>query len=119
VLAVAISACASYYSGAGLIPGKSASAEVEAAMGSPPAIVTLGGGEALWQYPRRPAGRETFAVRIGPDGRVREVSQVLSMQNLARLPPGESTPDDARRVLYSLPIATRADKLSLQRRIDC
>src|SRR5215831_18182579 len=87
LLAAALAACASYYSGAGLVPGKSTSAEVEAAMGKPAEIVNLGGGEALWQYPR------------GPDGRVREVSQVLSMQNLTHLRPGESTPEDARRVL--------------------
>jgi len=99
LLAAALAACASYYSGSGLVPGKSTSAEVEAAMGKPAEIVNLGGGEALWQYPRGPAGRETFVVHIGPDGRVREVSQVLSMQNLAHLRPGESTPEDARRVL--------------------
>src|SRR5215470_14836896 len=103
LLAAALAACASYYSGAGLVPGKSTSAEVEAAMGRPPEIVNLGGGEALWQYPRGPAGRETFVVRIGPDGRVREVSQVLSMQNLAHLRPGESTPEVALRVLV-LPV---------------
>ena len=97
-LVAAVSACASY-SGRNLVPGKSTAAEVEATMGKPAELVSLGGGEVLWQYPRGPAGRQTYVVRVGPDDVVREVSQVLTMQNLARLVPGESTPEDARRVL--------------------
>jgi hypothetical protein len=97
-LIAAVSACASY-SGRNLVPGKSTAAEVEATMGKPAELVSLVGGDVLWQYPRGPAGRQTYAVRLGPDNVVREVSQVLTMQNLAQLVPGESTPEDAKRVL--------------------
>jgi len=97
-LLAAVSACASY-NGRNLVPGKSTAAEVEASMGKPAEVVTLTGGDALWQYPRGPAGRQTYAVRLGPDNVVREVSQVLTMQNLAQLAPGKSTPEDAKRVL--------------------
>jgi hypothetical protein len=87
--------CAGYYSGSTLVPGRSAAAEVEATMGTPTERVKLPGGDTLWFYPRGPYGRQTYAVRVGADGLVREVSQVLTMQNLAKLRIGQLTPDQS------------------------
>src|SRR5262245_8426744 len=96
--ALAVAGCAGFYSGANLVPGASTGADVVAAMGQPAEIIELRGGESLWEYPRG-LGRQTYAVRLAPDGRVRSVSQVLTLQNLARLVPGQSTPADAKLVL--------------------
>ena len=98
-LVAAIAGCASSFSGAKLVPGKSTIAEVEAAMGQPAARIKLPGGDTLWQYPRGSAARQTFAVRIGPDGVVREVSQVRTIQNLGKIKIGGSTADDVRTIL--------------------
>jgi hypothetical protein len=98
VLAVAIVAgCAS--TGARLVPGKSTAADVEREMGRPAERIGLKGGESVWFYPRGSAARQTFAVRLGADGVVREVSQVRTMQNLAKLESGKSTVDDVQQLL--------------------
>jgi hypothetical protein len=97
-LVSAVAACATF-SGANLVPGKSTATEVEATMGQPAARIKLPGGDTLWQYPRGSAARQTFAVRIGADGVVREVSQIRTIQNLAKLEIGKSTPDDVRGIL--------------------
>jgi hypothetical protein len=97
-LAVTLSGCASF-EGRALIPGKSTAGEVQSGFGRPAEIIKLPGGEALWQYQRQPYGRQNYAVPLGPDNVVREVSQLLTAQNLATLQPGKSTADDVRRVL--------------------
>lgn len=98
VLAAAVAACASF-SGANLVPGKSTPAEVEATMGQPAARIKLPGGDTLWQYPRGSAARQTFTVRIGADGVVREVSQIRTIQNVGKIEIGKSTADDVRTIL--------------------
>jgi hypothetical protein len=81
-----------------LEPGKSTVADVEAKMGRPAERINLPGGESVWHYPRGQA-RQTFSVRIGADGVVRDVSQVLTMQNLAKIQPRRSTSDEVRALL--------------------
>jgi hypothetical protein len=85
--------------GRALLPGQSTAAEVQATFGRPVEIIKLPGGEVLWQYRRQPYGRQNYGVRLGPDNVVREVSQLLTAQNLATLQPGKSTADDVSRVL--------------------
>jgi SmpA / OmlA family len=96
--ALALFGCASFYRGSGLVPGVSTGADVAADMGRPAEIIKLPGGESLWTYPRG-LGRQTYAVRLGADDRVRSLSQVLTLQNLARLEPGRSTPEDVKLLL--------------------
>jgi outer membrane protein assembly factor BamE (lipoprotein component of BamABCDE complex) len=106
LIAVAASAagCVSW-SGANLVPGRSTTADVETSMGRPAERIARPGGESVWYYPRGPQGRQTYAVRVGADGVVREVSQVLTIENLAKLQPGHSTPEDVRAILGP-PVAT-------------
>ena len=99
VLAAALAACATTFSGANLVPGKSTATEVEATMGQPAARIKLPGGDTLWQYPRGSAARQTFAVRIGADGIVREVSQIRTIENVGKIQIGRSTADDVRTLL--------------------
>ena len=85
--------------GANLVPGKSTAADVEREMGKPAERIDVAGGDSIWFYPRGSAARQTFAVRLGPNGVVREVSQVRTIQNLARIVIGKSTPDDVKAIL--------------------
>lgn len=67
--------CASY-SGSSLVAGTSSEADIQAAMGLPDEKVKLDSGETVWFY-TRPAGRQTFAITVGPDGRFRSSVQRL------------------------------------------
>jgi len=99
ILAVAVlvvlAGCASY-SGRGLVPGQSGAEEVEALMGPAAERRPGPGGETVRYYPRQPYGREMYAARIGPDGKLRAIEQRLTEANIARLTPGSSRADDVR-----------------------
>jgi len=90
--------CASY-DGRGLVPGRSTATEVEALMGKPAERLALAEGDRLGFYPRNPYGLHTYAVRLSPEGVVREVDQRLTVQNLSRLVAGTHTAKDVREIL--------------------
>lgn len=96
--AASVAACASY-DGRSLVPGRSTAADVEGLMGVPAEKVAAKDGDTVWFYPRQPYGRESYAVRVAPDGRVRSVSQVLTLESAGKLTAGQSTTRDAREVL--------------------
>jgi hypothetical protein len=100
-----LSGCASY-SGSSLIAGKSTAAEVETLMGKPAERIEKPGGVSVFYYPRGPAGRETYAVSIGADGKVLAVEQRLTDANIAKLVPGTTSAREARELLGP-PTATR------------
>jgi hypothetical protein len=90
-----LAACASY-DGRGLVPGVSTAAEVEALMG-PPAERRKGlDGELVLWYPKLPYGRESYAARIAPDGKLVGIEQRLVVENLERLEKGKMTADQVR-----------------------
>lgn len=60
----------------GIVPGTSAAA-VEASSGKPYRVWPETGGGSSWEYPLGPQGRYTYMVRVGADGRVARVDQVL------------------------------------------
>jgi len=96
--ALALAGCAGY-SGHGLVPGQSTADEVEALMGPSAERRPGAGGETVRYYSRQPNGREMYAARIGPDGRLRAIEQRLTEANLARVVPGASLADDVRELL--------------------
>jgi hypothetical protein len=91
----AITSCAS--TGSNLVLGKSTTADVERELGRPAERVDVAGGDSVWFYPRGLA-RSTQAVRVGPDGVVREVSQVLTPENFG-IELGKSTAADVKAIL--------------------
>jgi hypothetical protein len=95
--AALLAGCASY-EGRGLEPGKAVARDVEALMGAPAERVALTNGEHVWFYPRQPYGRQTFAVRLAPDGTLRAIEQRLSEEYIAKLIPGVSTVKDVREL---------------------
>ncbi|TAK41023.1 MAG: hypothetical protein EPO27_20100 [Betaproteobacteria bacterium] len=88
--------CASY-DGRTLVPGKSTAAEVQATMGTP-AEKQPRGSDAIWWYPRGPLGFHSYAVRIGADGVLRDIEQRLTVENVRRLVPGQTTRAEAREL---------------------
>ena len=105
-----LSGCASY-SGSSLVAGKSTAAEVEALMGKPAERLDQAGGGSVLYYPRGPAGRQTYAVSIGADGRVQAVEQRLTDVNIAKLVRGTTTTREVREIFGPPPITTRLPRL--------
>lgn len=112
--AALLSACASY-SGSSLIAGQSTVAEVEALMGKPAERVEKPDGGSVLYYPRGPAGRETYAVSIGADGKVQAVEQRLTDANIAKLVLGTTTAREVRELFG--PPATTTPFARLQREV--
>lgn len=86
-----LAGCAGY-SGRGLVPGESTEADVIATMGAPvekrPGAIP---GETVLWYPRLPYGRESYAARIAPDGKLIALEQRLREENLEKLVRNKTT----------------------------
>ena len=108
--ATLFSGCASY-SGSSLVAGRSTSAEVEALMGKPAERVEKPGGGSVLYYPRGPAGRESYAVSIGADGKVQSVEQRLTDVNIAKVVLGTTTAREVRELFGPPPTTQRLPRL--------
>jgi len=96
--AALLQGCVSY-DGRSLVPGSSTEADVERTMGAPAEKIAMASGERVWFYPHAPMGRETHAVRIGPDGKLRAVEQRLLEANFAKIWSGKTTTREVRELL--------------------
>ena len=56
------------------------------------------GGETWYYYPRQPFGRQQYAARIAPDGRLRSIEQTLTDQNLRKVVADTTTKAQAREI---------------------
>jgi len=95
-LAAFLAGCASY-NGAGLIPGKSTTAEIQATMGAPVERYSVG-SESVWWYPRGPMGFHTYAVRVGSDGVLKAIEQRLTVENVTHVVPNTWTKKEVREL---------------------
>jgi hypothetical protein len=107
--AALLAGCASY-DGRGLIPGKSVAGDVEQLMGAPREKIGVAGGDSVWFYPRNPAGRHTYAVRVAPDGVVRGIEQRLTVENMQKLVAGGTTAQEVRALFGPPYRITRLDR---------
>ena len=82
-----------------LVPGQSTEADVRAAMGAPRDTRTDANGDLIWEYPTGPEGFYNYAVRMGPDRRVKEVIQLVSEEQLDKIVVGKTTRDEVRQLL--------------------
>jgi hypothetical protein len=96
-LALFLAACASY-SGSGLQPGVSSEDEVRRTMGPPALELSNPDGSRQLAYPKGPMGTQTFMVRVGRDGLVQGIEQVLTDDRFYRIVPG-ITRDDVLRLI--------------------
>ncbi|MBA3997140.1 MAG: hypothetical protein C0466_08215 [Candidatus Accumulibacter sp.] len=81
-----------------LKPGVSTAVEVRDRMGPPTMEWKEADGSLVWEYPRTPEGVVNYMIVIGPDSVLREVRQVLTEENFARIAPGMSREEVRRRL---------------------
>jgi hypothetical protein len=79
-------------------PGSSV-VDVLARAGPPTDIRFDRNGDELWEYATGPQGTETYLVRSGSDRRVKEVTQLLTDDQLMKIVPGTMTKADVRHLL--------------------
>ena len=84
--AAVLAGCASYGVNR-LVPGTSTVRDIEQTMGPPALKLSGGDGAVVWYYPSGPAGWNTYAVAVGPDGIVRGVEQRLTEENFGKIVP--------------------------------
>src|SRR5262245_6188467 len=96
LLAALLAGCAGPRS---LVPGQSTEADVRSRLGAPKDTRTEPNGDLVWEYPTGPEGFTTYAVRMGADGKVKEVTQLVTEEQLEKVVVGKSTRDDVRRIL--------------------
>jgi hypothetical protein len=106
-----LSGCASY-SGSSLVAGGSTATDVEALMGKQAERAETPGGGSVLYYPRGPAGRETYAVLIGADGKVQAVEQRLTDANIAKLVPGTTSAKEVRAIFGPPPTTSTLPRLA-------
>ena len=83
---------------AAFAPGSSV-VDVLAKAGPPTDIRFDRNGEELWEYATGPQGTETYLVRSGSDKKVKDVSQLLTDDQLMKIVPGKMTKADVRSLL--------------------
>ena len=111
-LALALNACIGVTAPA-LVPGDSTAAAVDARLGSVSEVRTTAGDETVRYYSRQPWGHETYAARMGADGRFRSLEQVLTEKNVERLHAGVSHTQEVRDLLgppYSIEAYPRLER---------
>lgn len=91
-----LAACAT---GHDLKPGVSTLSDVNATMGKATLVRDAPDGEKVYWYSRLPFGRESFAARIAPDGKLVAFEQRLSHEHIAKIRPNESTSEDVLDIL--------------------
>ena len=82
--ALLLAACASY-SGSGLKPGEAQVEDVLNVMGQPAMRWQDSDGSRQLAYPR---GIHTFMARIGKDGKLQRIENVMNMKTFAQIRPG-------------------------------
>jgi outer membrane protein assembly factor BamE (lipoprotein component of BamABCDE complex) len=73
--------------------------EMLARAGPPTDIRIDRNGDELWEYATGPQGHETYLVRAGADNRVKEITQLLTDEQLNKIVPGKMTKADVRHIL--------------------
>ena len=111
LLALALLAGCASYDGRGLVAGQATTADVEALMGPPAERVAKPDGGSVLHYPRGPAGRESFAVTIGPNGKLQSIEQRLTDANLAKIVLGTTTSRQVRELLGPPPTISSVQRL--------
>ena len=95
-LSVALCGC---YPAMSLKPGVSTQAEVLTAMGEPALRAKGAGGETVLWYPRFPYGRQSYAARISPEGRLVGIENRLTDPHVAKLKVNDSRKEEVLEIL--------------------
>ena len=95
VAAVALVACA----GVARVPVGADEAQLRAALGEPALVLPDAAGGRLLAFPTGPQGTQTHMARLGPDGRLVAVEQVLDEDRFAMIQAGVTTQDELLRLI--------------------
>jgi len=87
-----------YYASKTLKPGVSTESEVRALMGRPEIVWAEDDGTRVLEYPRAPAGHQTYMITIGPDGKFVAMESMLTQERFEQIKAGMSR-DQVRRML--------------------
>ena len=68
--------------------GVSTEVEVRKQFGDPVTITVEPDGTKTMDYPRQPEGWTNYVIKIGPDGKMSSLRQLLTADNFARVQPG-------------------------------
>ena len=98
LFALALAACATLEAGFGVQPGVTSAEEVVRMKGPPAVEIANPDGSKNMAYPRGYFSGQTFMVRVGRDGLVQSVEQVLNDERFYRIVPG-ITRDDVLRLI--------------------
>ena len=82
-----------------LVPDQSTAADVRNRVGRPTDIRFAANGDELWEYATGPKGTETYLVRMGKDGKVLKVTQLLTEKQFGRIQEGKTTKAEVRDLL--------------------
>lgn len=91
-----------------LKPGVSTGYDVRDRMGTPTLEWRNTDGSVTWEFARTPEGKVNYMVSIGPDNILREIRQVLTEENFAKVQRG-MTRDEIRHLLGKPAHVTRFD----------
>jgi hypothetical protein len=83
----------------GIVPNQSTMLEVRAKAGSPTNIRFDRNGDELWEYATGPAGYETYLLRFGTDGKLKDRIQLLTEERLQTIVPDKMTKADVLEIL--------------------
>jgi hypothetical protein len=101
--ALLVMSCAVFLGGCSgarsLVAGQSTEADVRAQLGAPKDTRTDSNGDLIWEYPTGPEGFTTYAVRMGSDRRVKELTQLVTEEQLEKIVVGKSNKTDVRHLL--------------------
>jgi len=78
--------------------GVSTEVDVRKQFGDPVTVTVAPDGSRTLDYPRQPEGWTNYVIRIGPDGRMSSLRQLLNEDNFARVRTGMS-PQEVRELL--------------------
>lgn len=73
--------------------GVSTEVEVRKQFGDPVTVTVEVDGTRTLEYPRQPEGWTNYVIRIGPDGKMSSLRQLLNDDNFARVQLGMNMPD--------------------------
>ena len=68
--------------------GVATEAQVRQQFGEPAAVTTEPDGSRSFEYPRQPEGWTNYLIKIGPDGKMSSLRQLLNEDNFARVASG-------------------------------
>jgi hypothetical protein len=68
--------------------GVSTEVEVRQQFGEPATVTVEADGTRTMEYPRQPEGWTNYVIKVGPDGKMSSLRQLLADDNFARVQPG-------------------------------